>query len=216
MSSEENLNQAPGQTGSLSRFAGTPMAQGSAPENSGRFSGDSLALGKISRNGALPKWRRERCYWFHKIFTNVEKRMANGWRLRESLVWFAWYYRTHRRFYRCEPTRRFRAAFGTLLQNYYTWQQGGRKPEALILNYRPSRLKLPAAKVMAFVETALAPETCTYDAAYARHGDKSATRDAFYHALAPGLRKQLSAMFTLRRAAIRMARKIRRTLPPAR
>jgi hypothetical protein len=78
-------------------------------------------------------WQRERAKRLHRIFTNVERRLAGGLTIRRAFKHPSWFNR--QRFYRCDPSKRRLFCVDTLIQNFYRWRKNGRTAEALTLKY---------------------------------------------------------------------------------
>jgi hypothetical protein len=108
-----------------------------APQHAERPQGSCHSAGVRRCSPAdnfVSPWQRERAKRLHRIFTNVERRLAGGLTIRRAFKHPSWFNR--QRFYRCAPSKRRLFAVDTLIQNFYLWRKNGRTPAALMLKYR--------------------------------------------------------------------------------
>jgi|SRR5579862_1636767 len=170
------------------------------------------ALSRKSRESALSLKRNiERARRLHRICGCIARRMERGQTQHKALTWFAWFYRN--RFYKCDPSKKLRFKYKTLMGAYYQWKRGGRSPEALTLRYANSRPKIRSAHLRRFIASCLRPDCRYFTAAHRNLSAPVATSCAYYRALSPRLRKAFRNLFRHRHHvthALRMVRVIQK------
>ena len=181
----------------LAGVAGTTSARQSTGLGKSPLRGAIKPLSEsLPRNG-MPSSQRARCRVLHRACLSVafyvEQRGLGFMRATGKVS-----RRYNGRVFCNAPDRRLALSAGTLRRLYRRWQKSSKAADAFRLLHRSGLKKLDAGKVAAFVETCLASGAPSYALAYAAHGDRSVTVDAFYHALAPTIRHHLRKLFALR------------------
>ena len=159
-------------------------------------------------SSACKHWeRRQR---LARICHCLDRRRANGKRLHESLVWFAWRWKA--RTYKCDPTRKIRFSYGTLNRIYHDWLRAGRTPAALELRYRRGNRKASRGQVIELAGHCLAPETRSFSEAYRKLVAPGATESAYRYAMPVRLRAALAKLLAHRRREQALERAARQLL----
>lgn len=161
--------------------------------------------GTLSRKS----WQQERIRRLARICRCIDRGRANGKRIHEELVWFAWRWRN--RCYKADPSRKIRFGYGTLRRTYYRWKHSGGDPQALKLAYwsQPSRAPLAWADTQKLVRASLRCNARSLRAAYLAIEDPlGRTCDAWRHALPREIRKTLVELYRTRRHAAIIERKL--------
>jgi hypothetical protein len=125
--------------------------------NAAAFSHPQQEIGGSQTSGRpLPPWQWERARRLHRLFRRVEKAQASGKSARASFVKFS--KRWHGHAYHCDPARRIQAATGTLYPLFRHWQDNGRSPAAMLLDYQPLRSSVPRDMLSRFVDFCAIPQ----------------------------------------------------------
>lgn len=159
----------------------------------------------------LKGWLLEDAKRLHRIFTNAESRIKNGQKVRRAFKQQAWFY-SKPHFYRKAHARRVRYSYSSLIRRYYRWKNEGRTIEAAALRYRqgPSRVVLPKEQIEEFIRICLAPGGASFRSVYRALPQPVFSIGTYRHAVPEELRKDLIAIFTARRKALRIERKARK------
>lgn len=167
--------------------------------NGGTRSGSAVCdSGRLQAVSFPSPWQTERTRRVHRICGCIERRLARGQTLEQSVAYFVWYH-AHS-VYHCDPARPFRLSRKTLVRLFYQWKKGGRTPQAIALHYRPARAKLSQPKLSRFVQSCLASGTGSYRAAFTRLKKPAATVSAYQKALPRSARAALTELFAAERA----------------
>ena len=142
-------------------------------------------------------WQRERVQRLTRIFRCLDRGLAHGKRLNKMLVKHAWRWRG--RHYKSSPEQAIHFRKCTLLRLYYTWRDGGRKPEVLALRYWRGNRKASMGQVIELSKFCLSPETKSFRAAYRELATPGATESAYRHATPARLRAAVAALLAHRR-----------------
>ena len=172
---------------------------------------NSGPLGAIQRPEILSPspWQRERVQRLARICRCMDRGAAQGKRVHEMLVWFAW--RWKGRQYKCEPTRSIQFGYGTLKMAWYRWKNGGRTPNSIALHYCGPR-KLEAKHIELFANACLVSGVTSLAAARRQLPRPAATMWAYRHALPLSVRSRITELLAARRKVAHLERSARRAV----
>ena len=141
-------------------------------------------------------WQLERVQRLARICRCLDRGQANGKRLHEALVWFAWRWKA--RTYKCDPCRKIRFSYVTLRRLYNQWKANAGNPVALALRYR-APVKLRKGHVQQFAAICINSPSRSFAEAYGRLPRPRATVYAYRLALGARLLSRVVKLFAARR-----------------
>jgi hypothetical protein len=118
----------------------------------------------------LPAWQLERAATLHRLCRWLSAHQAKG----RPLFWAIRSYsrRWNGKALRCDPSRHLALNPSTLYRLYSLWRRHGEKPDALYLNFFPSRCGVPAAVMIRFLDFFAARPFRSFNAAWRDFGQR--------------------------------------------
>jgi hypothetical protein len=152
----------------------------------------------------------ERARRLERVFESAEVRIANGKRLTKVFKQLAWWLRSKPRFYRTEPSRRFKLSEKRLMQLFYAWRKRGKG--ALVLKYRSGQPKIATSEVQKFAVACVASGISSLRQAHTTLRQPAGSMHGFRHALPTKQRIVITELLSARRRVTRLEKRARKIL----
>jgi len=112
----------------------------------------------------IPQWQEERAATLHRLCRWLKAHQAKGRPLFGAIRSFSRCWKG--KALRCDPSRRLALNPSTLYRLYSLWRRHGERPDALYLNFYPSRCGVPAAVMIRFLNFFAARQFRSFNAAW--------------------------------------------------